>query len=320
MYLPDELLALLSRHVAEHRPGGAPTRWMFEGSPGQPPHQNTVGHRWRQTCARAGVSGVTLHDLRHLYAIGLIAAGCDVVTIQRALGHARATTTLNTYAHLWPTAEDRTRRAAGALGRRPRAACHSRGQRGGSVGRFSKALCVRARHGATLCSASRGGGTMPVTRVDQGWLSAARPAQAGGVPRGRTGVMTRAATAVREGRFWVVHVPGVGVTQGRSVREARALAADLVEAMTGTAEDVDVHFEPGGRRPVDRRPRAPRRQGVAAGAGRRQRGPAGPSLGYRRRLAQVRRGPQPARRRGPSRPLPCTSCGPCADWRGSVGR
>jgi hypothetical protein len=63
----------------------------------------------------AGVTGVTLHDLRHFYASGLIAAGCDVVTVQRALGHARATTTPNTYAHLWPTAEDRTRRAAGDL-------------------------------------------------------------------------------------------------------------------------------------------------------------------------------------------------------------
>ncbi len=55
--------------------------------------------------------------------------------------------------------------------------------------------------------------------------------------------MTRTATAVREGRFWVVDVPGVGVTQGRSVREARAMATDLVEAMTGRTEDVDVHFE-----------------------------------------------------------------------------
>ncbi len=115
VFLPDELLELLSRHVAAHRPGDDPSRWMFEATPGQPPHQNTVGHQWRQACARAGVTGVTLHDLRHFYASGLIAAGCDVVTVQRALGHAKATTTLNTYAHLWPTAEDRTRRAAGEL-------------------------------------------------------------------------------------------------------------------------------------------------------------------------------------------------------------
>lgn len=32
-----------------------------------------------------------------------------------ALGHASATTRLRTYAHLWPTAEDRTRAAAGDL-------------------------------------------------------------------------------------------------------------------------------------------------------------------------------------------------------------
>ena len=42
-------------------------------------------------------------------------AWCDVVTVQRSLGHAKATTTLNTYAHLWPTAEDRTRKAAESI-------------------------------------------------------------------------------------------------------------------------------------------------------------------------------------------------------------
>ena len=51
----------------------------------------------------------------HFYASGLISQGCDVVTVQRALGHASATTTLSTYAHLWPSAEDRTRKAAEAL-------------------------------------------------------------------------------------------------------------------------------------------------------------------------------------------------------------
>jgi integrase len=44
-----------------------------------------------------------------------IASGCDVVTVQRALGHASATTNLNTYSHLWPTAEDRTRSAVSDL-------------------------------------------------------------------------------------------------------------------------------------------------------------------------------------------------------------
>lgn len=55
-----------------------------------------------------------LHELRHYFASGLIAAGCDVVTVQRAMGHASATTTLDTHAHPWPTAEGRAR--AGASG------------------------------------------------------------------------------------------------------------------------------------------------------------------------------------------------------------
>jgi hypothetical protein len=48
-------------------------------------------------------------------ASGLIRAGCDVVTVQRALGHFSAAITLTTYSHLWPDANDRTRRAAGEL-------------------------------------------------------------------------------------------------------------------------------------------------------------------------------------------------------------
>jgi integrase len=65
--------------------------------------------------ATAGLSGLRLHDLRHFYASGLIASGGDVVTVQRALGHASAPTILSTYSHLWPSAEDRTRAAAEGL-------------------------------------------------------------------------------------------------------------------------------------------------------------------------------------------------------------
>jgi integrase len=112
VFLAPGLVDILAAHVAAFgRDGG----WLFTGEAGQPPHQNTVGYRWRTATAAAGAAGLRLHDLRHFYASGLIASGCDVVTVQRALGHASATTTLNTYSHLWPTAEDRTRAAAQAL-------------------------------------------------------------------------------------------------------------------------------------------------------------------------------------------------------------
>jgi integrase len=111
--MPKELAAILRRHEDL----GHLTEWMFAGGEPDPPHQNTVGARWRATLKRAELDGIRLHDLRHFYASGLIADGCDVVTVQRALGHAKASTTLDTYAKLWPSGEDRTRRAASSLAR-----------------------------------------------------------------------------------------------------------------------------------------------------------------------------------------------------------
>jgi len=130
VYLPDELVTLLSEHVAAFTPQGESNRWLFTVGT-EPMYDNAVTWRWRATRQAADLTHVRLHDLRHFFASGLIAEGCDVVTVQRALGHASATTTLNTYAHLWPTAEDRTRGAAGSLMRtalgKPRAqSVHSR--------------------------------------------------------------------------------------------------------------------------------------------------------------------------------------------------
>jgi DNA invertase Pin-like site-specific DNA recombinase/integrase len=113
--VPDALLAILSEYIRIHRPEATKRDWLFVTPNGDPPHQNTVGYWFRKAKKTAGVDRVTLHDLRHFYASGLIAAGCDVVTVQRALGHAKASTTLNTYAHLWPTGEERTRGAVEAL-------------------------------------------------------------------------------------------------------------------------------------------------------------------------------------------------------------
>lgn len=78
-------------------------------------HRGTAGHQWRRLRAKVGLEAFTLHDLRHFYASGLIASGCDVVTVQRALGHTKPSITLNVYSHLWPSADDRTRKAAAEL-------------------------------------------------------------------------------------------------------------------------------------------------------------------------------------------------------------
>lgn len=52
---------------------------------------------------------------------------------------------------------------------------------------------------------------------------------------------THSATATREGRWWVVDVPGVGVTQGRTTLEAERMAVNLVAVMLGVpVEEVSI--------------------------------------------------------------------------------
>jgi integrase len=72
--------------------------------------RNRFGEVWRPAVVKAGLrKGTRFHDLRHYYASLLIRRGASVKAVQSRLGHASATETLNTYAHLWPDDEDRTR-------------------------------------------------------------------------------------------------------------------------------------------------------------------------------------------------------------------
>lgn len=112
--VPDDLLEILAEHVRVLGAAGD-EGWLFTSDGRNLYNRNSAGNQWRAACAKAGITGFTLHDLRHFYASGLIAAGCDVVTVQRALGHSTPSITLNTYSHLWPDADDRTRAAAGGL-------------------------------------------------------------------------------------------------------------------------------------------------------------------------------------------------------------
>lgn len=69
--------------------------------------------------ARAKVSGLPegfrFHDLRHYLASLLISAGSDVKVVQARLRHASAKTTLDTYGHMWPDSDDRTRSAVASV-------------------------------------------------------------------------------------------------------------------------------------------------------------------------------------------------------------
>ena len=58
---------------------------------------------------------VTLHALRHTHASSLIAAGLDVLTISRRLGHASPTITLGVYGHLFTNTDDKAAEVMEAL-------------------------------------------------------------------------------------------------------------------------------------------------------------------------------------------------------------
>jgi integrase len=59
--------------------------------------------------------GFRYHDLRHYFASLLIASGLDVKVVQTRLRHASATTTLNTYGHMWPDADESSRAAVAVV-------------------------------------------------------------------------------------------------------------------------------------------------------------------------------------------------------------
>lgn len=90
--------------------------FVFQGpSGGALLRSNLMASVWRPAVRRAGLSGVGMHALRHFYASALIFSGLSVTAVAARLGHSSPTETLDTYGHLWPSDEDRTRQAVDSL-------------------------------------------------------------------------------------------------------------------------------------------------------------------------------------------------------------
>jgi integrase len=91
--------------------------WMVTGERDQAVTRGYV--MWAVRRARKQVDGLpagfSFHDLRHYFASLLIASGADIKTVQARLRHTSATTTLNTYGHLWPDADESTRAAVATV-------------------------------------------------------------------------------------------------------------------------------------------------------------------------------------------------------------
>ena len=84
------------------RLGGAPT---VSSSPPQRggPLRSSAWRRtvWTPASNQAGIDDLRIHDLRHTAASLMISSGASIKAVQRQLGHASATMTLDLYGHLY---------------------------------------------------------------------------------------------------------------------------------------------------------------------------------------------------------------------------
>jgi integrase len=111
--LPQAVLDALAAHLRAHPAGENGLVFTIDG---RPIARSRFGHVWRPVADAAGLAkGTGMHALRHYYASLLIRHGESVKTVQARLGHASATETLDTYSHLWPDSDDRTREAIDAV-------------------------------------------------------------------------------------------------------------------------------------------------------------------------------------------------------------
>lgn len=116
--LPQVVVDDLAEHLAAFPviDEGDLARLVFTREDGEPWTRQSFGHIWRPAAQRAGLPARTgFHALRHYYASLLIRHGESVKTVQARLGHASAAETLDTYSHLWPDSEDRTRDAVDSV-------------------------------------------------------------------------------------------------------------------------------------------------------------------------------------------------------------
>ena len=108
--LPQVVAEALAEHLRAFpvEPGGL----LFTTPKGEPLRRSAFSSSvWRPAVKRAGLDGAVFHELRHYYASLLIRHAESVKVVQARLGHATAAETLDTYSHLWPDSEDRTREA-----------------------------------------------------------------------------------------------------------------------------------------------------------------------------------------------------------------
>jgi integrase len=95
--------AVVPRFVVEALPVGEPDALVFTAPKGGPLRTSNFRRDvWHPACKAAGMpDGLLVHDLRDTAASLMLASGASIKAVQRALGHASAKMTLDTYGSLF---------------------------------------------------------------------------------------------------------------------------------------------------------------------------------------------------------------------------
>lgn len=104
--LSSQVLTLLKKMREEDT-----TKYLFPGKVRGEPLQD-IKKAWKTISAKAGLTNVRLHDLRHTHASHLVSSGLSLSIVGKLLGHTQASTTQR-YAHL---ADEPLRQAAELFG------------------------------------------------------------------------------------------------------------------------------------------------------------------------------------------------------------
>lgn len=107
--LPAVVAEFLVTHVARFSAPADPTALIFPRPDGGMIDAHNFRDRvWQPARSRAGLhASITPNQLRHTAAARAIGHGADVYSVQRMLGHARPSITLDTYGYLWSDSAER---------------------------------------------------------------------------------------------------------------------------------------------------------------------------------------------------------------------
>ena len=118
--IPIEVVALIKRHSAKEAKKRLKKGESWQGAKkaeddlvftmwnGGPLHPQSLNNFLRRFCDENNLPRIQPHALRHMSATFLISSGADYRTVSGKLGHSRASTTVNIYAHLLKSAEQET--------------------------------------------------------------------------------------------------------------------------------------------------------------------------------------------------------------------